>query len=157
MENLNKNRPQFLPFVCLLKKAINVIDEKDCRMLCVKLKNFLMMAVVMFVVSSVLFATDSYADSGDNGLFSDLIAKGGSIFSGMREIIYAVAGFGISAVAIGGFFGNLNWKWLVAIALGLFVIATTGVIINYMVGEQTITDSMITDTLISGDSTGIKK
>lgn len=114
-----------------------------------------MMAVVMFVVSSVLFATDSFA-AENTGLFSDLIAKGGSIFSGMREIIYAVAGFGISAVAIGGFFGNLNWKWLVAIALGLFVIATTGVIINYMVGDRTITDSMITDTLISGDSTGIK-
>ncbi len=155
MENLNKNRPQSLPFAHLLKNAMNMIDEKDFKMLCVKLKNFLMMAVVMFVVSSVLFATDSFA-AENTGLFSDLIAKGGSIFSGMREIIYAVAGFGISAVAIGGFFGNLNWKWLVAIALGLFVIATTGVIINYMVGDRTITDSMITDTLISGDSTGIK-
>lgn len=154
MENLIKNRPQSLPFAHLLKKAVSIIEEKDVEMLCVKLKNFLIMAVVMFVVSSVLFATDSFA-AEDKGLFSDLIAKGGSIFSGMREIIYAVAGFGVAAVAIGGFFGNLNWKWLAAIAIGLFVIATTGAIINYMVGDRTITDSMITDTLISADSTGL--
>lgn len=154
MENLIKNRPQSLPFAHLLKKAVSIIEEKDVEMLCVKLKNFLIMAVVMFVVSSVLFATDSFA-AENTGLFSDLIAKGGSIFSGMREIIYAVAGFGVAAVAIGGFFGNLNWKWLAAIAIGLFVIATTGAIINYMVGDRTITDSMITDTLISADSTGL--
>lgn len=154
MENLIKNRPQSLPFAHLLKKAVSIIEEKDVEMLCVKLKNFLIMAVVMFVVSSVLFATDSFA-AEDKGLFSDLIGKGGEIFEGMREIIYAVAGFGISAVAIGGFFGNLNWKWLAAIAIGLFVIATTGAIINYMVGDN-VTKDMITDTLISGDSTSIK-
>lgn len=155
MENLIKNRPQSLPFAHLLKKAVSIIEEKDVEMLCVKLKNFLIMAVVMFVVSSVLFATDSFA-AEDKGLFSDLIAKGGSIFSGMREIIYAVAGFGVAAVAIGGFFGNLNWKWLAAIAIGLFVIATTGAIINYMVGDKTITDAMITDTLITGNQDNVK-
>lgn len=155
MENLIKNRPQSLPFAHLLKKAVSIIEEKDVEMLCVKLKNFLIMAVVMFVVSSVLFATDSFA-AENTGLFSDLIAKGGSIFSGMREIIYAVAGFGVAAVAIGGFFGNLNWKWLAAIAIGLFVIATTGAIINYMVGDKTITDAMITDTLITGNQDNVK-
>ncbi|MBO5442947.1 MAG: TrbC/VirB2 family protein [Alphaproteobacteria bacterium] len=156
MENLIKNRPQSLPFAHLLKKAVSIIEEKDVEMLCVKLKNFLIMAVVMFVVSSVLFATDSFA-AENTGLFSDLIAKGGSIFSGMREIIYAVAGFGVAAVAIGGFFGNLNWKWLAAIAIGLFVIATTGAIINYMVGDKTITDDMIRDTLITGNQDNLNK
>lgn len=152
MENTLRNKPASLPFAHNLKKAKPVVDEKDTKMLCIKLKNFLLLTLIMFVVSSVLFATDSFAAEGaaSGGLFSDLLSKGGGIFSGMREIIYAVAGFGVVAVAIGGFFGNLNWKWLTAIIIGLFVIATTGVIINYVVGDSVITDGMITDTLITG-------
>ena len=32
-------------------------------------------------------------------------------------------GLGIIAVCIGGFFGNINWKWLTAIIIGLVVIS----------------------------------
>lgn len=85
-----------------------------------------------------------------NGLFGALTQSLSNVFFGMREIIFAVAGFGIVAVAIGGFFGNLNWKWLTAIIIGLFVISVTGTIINYVVGDTVITDDMIRDTLITG-------
>ena len=44
--------------------------------------------------------------------------KGAEIFEGMRDIIYAVSGFGIIAIAVGGLFGNFNWKWLGAIIIG---------------------------------------
>ena len=87
----------------------------------------------------------------DKALFSDLTNHGAKIFGGMREIIYAVSGFGIVAIAIGGFFGTLNWKWLVAIIIGLVVIALTAGIINYMVDSDVITDEMITDSLISAN------
>ena len=50
-----------------------------------------------------------------------------------------------------GFFGTLNWKWLVAIIIGLVVIALTAGIINYMVDSDVITDEMITDSLISAN------
>ena len=89
-------------------------------MLYVKLKKIIIFALVAFLASSILFATNSYA-----ALFEDLTSKGAEIFKGMREIIYAVAGFGIVAIAIGGFFGNFNWKWLGAIIIGLMVIALT--------------------------------
>ena len=116
-------------------------------MLCVKLKKFMFLSVMVFAVSSILFATNSFAAEG--GLFSDLTNHGMFIFSGMREIIYAVSGFGIVAIAIGGFFGTLNWKWLVAIIIGLMVIALTAGIINYMVDSEVITSDMLTDSLIS--------
>ena len=106
--------------------------------------------MVAFLASSILFATNSYA-----ALFEDLTSKGAEIFKGMREIIYAVAGFGIVAIAIGGFFGN--FKWLGAIIIGLMVIALTAGIINYMVEETVITPAMITDTLISGNDSGLAK
>ncbi len=114
-------------------------------MLYIKLKKFLFLSVLMFVVSSVLFATNSYA------LFETLTDSGVEIFTGMREIIFAVSGFGIVAVAIGGFFGNLNWKWLSAIIIGLVVIATTAAIINYMVDSEAITSEQIQDTLIKAN------
>ncbi len=85
--------------------------------------------------------------SADYGLFSGLIATGGKIFKGLRELIYVVAGFGIIGVSVGGFFGNLNYKWLGAIVISLVIIATTGELINAVTGCKTFTTSVITDTL----------
>ena len=85
--------------------------------------------------------------SSDYGLFSGLITTGRDIFNGLRDLIYVVAGFGIIGIAVGGFFGNLNWKWLGAVMIALVVIATTGEIINMITGCQDFTQAMITDTL----------
>ena len=147
MENLNRHTPYALPFVYLKAAAANCLSKKGGNMLCVKLKKFMFLSVMVFAVSSILFATNSFAAEG--GLFSDLTNHGMFIFSGMREIIYAVSGFGIVAIAIGGFFGTLNWKWLVAIIIGLMGIALTAGIINYMVDSEVITSDMLTDSLIS--------
>ena len=114
-------------------------------MLCVNFKRLFILSALIFACSSVLFATNSYA------LFDDLAEHGGKIFTGMREIIYAVSGIGVIAIAIGSIFGSINWKWLTAIIIGLFVIATTAAIINYMVGENVITTQMITDSVKSGE------
>lgn len=111
-------------------------------MLCLKVKKILIAGLFAFIGSSVLFATDSYA------LFEDLTGAGSEIFRGMRGIIYAVCGFGIFGIAIGGFFGKINWKWLGAIIIGLMVIALTAGILNYMVDRKVVN---ITDTLISGN------
>ncbi len=78
---------------------------------------------------SLLCVSDAFADST---LFSELTSKGSEIFTGMRDIIYVVSGFGIVAVAIGGFFGTFNWKWLSSIIVGLMVLATTAAWINYV-------------------------
>lgn len=149
MENLTRHTPYTLPFAYLLAKLRNYLREKGEKMLCIKLKKFLVFSVMVFAVSSILFATNSFAE--DKALFSDLTNHGAKIFGGMREIIYAVSGFGIVAIAIGSFFGTLNWKWLVAIIIGLVVIALTAGIINYMVDSDVITDEMITDSLISAN------
>ncbi len=85
--------------------------------------------------------------SADFGLFSGLIQTGRDIFSGLRDLIYVVAGFGIIGVAVGGFFGNLNWKWLGAIVIALVVIASTGEVINMITGCKNFSQAMITDTL----------
>ena len=80
-------------------------------------------------------------------MFSGLITAGGKIFRGLRELIYVVAGFGIIGVAVGGFFGTLNYKWLGAIVISLVIIATTGELINAITGCENFTAQVITDTL----------
>ncbi|MBQ7285502.1 MAG: hypothetical protein IJW72_04550 [Alphaproteobacteria bacterium] len=85
--------------------------------------------------------------SSNQGIFSGLIETGSKVFNGLRDLIYVVAGFGIIGVAVGGFFGNLNWKWLGAIVISLVVIATTGELISAITGCENFTNAMITDTL----------
>ncbi|MBR6664018.1 MAG: hypothetical protein IKL33_04240 [Alphaproteobacteria bacterium] len=90
--------------------------------------------------------------SEDGGMFSGLVKAGADIFNNLRDLIYVVAGFGIIAVAVGGFFGYLNWKWLGAILIALVVIASTGELITTIVGCRVISQNDITDTLVNPDS-----
>ena len=127
-------------------------------MLYVKLKKIIIFALVAFLASSILFATNSYA-----ALFEDLTSKGAEIFKGMREIIYAVAGFGIvtkrrAVTEEEKAAKRLKiWSAVFYVIIGLMVIALTAGIINYMVEETVITPAMITDTLISGNDSGLAK
>ena len=89
MENSNRHMPYALPFVYLKAVVANYL-QKGGNMLCVKLKKYMFFSVVVFAVSSILFATNSFA--ANSGLFSDLTQHGIFIFGGMREVIYAVSG-----------------------------------------------------------------
>ena len=83
----------------------------------------------------------------DFGIFTELVQTGQKIFNRLRDLIYVVAGFGIIAVAVGGFFGNLNWKWLGAIVISLVVVATAGELIVLMTGCEQFGSSLVTNTL----------
>ena len=92
-------------------------------------------------------AQDATFCGSDKGVFSELVMTGQKIFNRLRDLIYVVAGFGIIAVAVGGFFGNLNWKWLGAIVISLVVIATAGELIVLLTGCEQYGTSLITNTL----------
>lgn len=91
--------------------------------------------------------TNTGGGTTNKALFSHLAKKASELFMGLREIIYVVSAFGILGVAIGGFFGNINWKWFGAIAIGLMVIAVTSSLIKYLIGEEAMTYVQITDSL----------
>ncbi len=137
----------FAKLSCFLLFALFIMLKKhsgEKKMLCVRVKKFLFVGLTVFLMSSVLFATSAFADGE---IFGELTKKGGQIFTGLRDIIFIVAGFGIIGVGISGFFGNLNWKWLGAIIIGLMVIATTAAIIETVTGQNIETAAGITDTL----------
>ena len=114
-------------------------------MLSVNFKKYLFAGLVVFFISSILYAADAHA------VLENLTNTGWTVFKGMRKVIFGAAAFGIIAVAIGGFFGVLNWKWLSAIIIGLIVIALTVAAVKYMVAgtgaEISVGD--VTDTLIN--------
>lgn len=64
-----------------------------------------------------LYANDAFA------VFEALSGAGSDIFKGLRMIIYPAATIGIACICIAGMFGSFNWKWLVAILIGIFVIS----------------------------------
>lgn len=91
-------------------------------MLYIKIKNFFHRNkyTICLILSLFLYTAEAFADTGTFGALSD---AGKTIFRGLRKIIYPAATIGIASVCIGGMFGNFNWKWLIAILLGVFIIA----------------------------------
>ena len=91
-----------------------------------KIETFVFLAVLILVIC---MPTDSFA------AFETLKATGTKIFKGIRSIIYPASTIGIICVCIGGFFGNINWKWLTAVVVGLIVISLCGGFIALFVGD----------------------
>ena len=58
----------------------------------------------------ICMPTDAFAAA-----FYTITQSGKTIFSGLRKVIYPASAIGIICVCIGGFFGNINWKWLLAL------------------------------------------
>ncbi len=110
-------------------------------------KKYVLAGLLCFALSSILCVGNSYA------VFENLTNTGWEVFGGMRQIIFGAAGFGIIAIAIGSFFGALNWKWLSAIIIGLVVIALTVSLVKYLVAGTgaDVSISGISDTLINAE------
>lgn len=87
-------------------------------MLCSNIKNFLYnnRYTICLILSLFLYAGDAFA------MFEALEGAGKSIARGLRTIVYPAATIGVACVCIGGMFGSFNWKWLIAIMLGVFII-----------------------------------
>lgn len=94
-------------------------------MLYIKIKKFFHnnRRTIALVLSLFLYATDAFAADAGGGTFTAFITALKAIFQGLRQIIYPAATIGIASVCIAGMFGSFNWKWFIAILLGVFIIA----------------------------------
>lgn len=91
-----------------------------------KIGVWLFLTVVMTIV---ILPLDAFA------AFESLTESGRDIFVGLKTIIYPGAAIGIICVCIGGFFGNINFKWIAALFIGLVVIACCGKFIEVFTGD----------------------
>ncbi len=53
----------------------------------------------------------------------------------LKPIVYIFAGFGLIAFAWMAIFNKISWKWFANIAMGLFLVANMGRLIEYFVGN----------------------
>lgn len=70
---------------------------------------------LILILSVFLYTSDAFA------VFEALNTAGNNIFTGLKKLIAPAATIGIACVCIAGMFGNFNWKWFAAIAIGVFV------------------------------------
>ena len=89
-------------------------------MLYIKIKKFLADNKYTLGLMLSLFL---YTTEADAAVFGALTEAGTTIFEGLRKVVYSASTIGIACVCIAGMFGNFNWKWLVAIGIGLFIMA----------------------------------
>ena len=105
-----------------------------------KIETCIFLAAMILVIC---LPTDCFAEN-----FSSLRNTGMTIFTGLRSIIYPASAIGIICVCIGGFFGNINWKWFTAVVVGLIVISLCGGFIELFVGKnETLNNLDKTNTL----------
>lgn len=55
----------------------------------------------------------------------------------LKQIVYVFAGFGLIAFAWAAIFNKISWKWFANIAMGLFLVANMGRLIEYFAKGET--------------------
>ncbi len=72
-----------------------------------------------------------YSNTGD--VFSTITRRAARILVGLKPLVYTFAGFGLIAFAYMAIFNKISWKWFANIAIGLFLVANMGRLIEFMV------------------------
>lgn len=71
--------------------------------------------------------------SNTDDIFKTVTRRAARIIVGLKPIVYIFAGFGLIAFAFAAIFNKISWKWFGNIAIGLFLVANMGRLIEYMV------------------------
>ena len=103
-----------------------------------KLSKVLAVAGVASMVASDAFA--------QGGALDKILTKTGTIFSGVRKIVFVVGGFGLIGLAMAAIFGKIQWKWFGALAVGLVILAIAGSVVQYVTGSNELTSKGGADT-----------
>ncbi|MCP4393828.1 MAG: TrbC/VirB2 family protein [Alphaproteobacteria bacterium] len=97
-----------------------------------KLFGFMILALVV----TLSFASPAFADDA----MDDIATKLAELFDSVRIILFVIGGFGLIGLAMGAIFGNIDWKWVGALAFGLFIVAIAATVIKTFTGDDAISD-----------------
>ncbi len=80
------------------------------------------------------YRSDLFNYKGADGEVLDKVTRRAALtIVSLKPIIYIFAGFGLIAFAWMAIFNKLSWKWFANIAMGLFLVANMGRLIEYFV------------------------
>ncbi len=72
-----------------------------------------------------------------DGIFGIVRERTVIVFRNVRSIVFILGGFALVALAVMAIFGKPNWKWFAMLAVGIFVVAIAGAIVEYLAGQET--------------------
>lgn len=84
--------------------------------------------------SFVLLLTtgEAYADN----VLDAVRTKALNFLKSLRPVIFILAGFGLVGFAWMAIFNKISWKWFANIAMGLFLVANMGLVVDYFSGND---------------------
>ena len=85
------------------------------------------------VTEHVVESGFNYTSTADGDVFEMVTRRAAMILIGIKPIVYIFAGFGLIAFAWGAIFNKISWKHFANIAIGLFLVANVGRLIEYFV------------------------
>lgn len=123
------------------------------------MNNFFKFLSFFAIIALTFLATDAFAaadhlGSGDD-VFKTVLERMVTTFQNVRSVIFVVGGFGLVGLAFAAIFGNVNWKWLAALAAGLAIVAVAGAVVDYVTQASSAQNSYeggaLGDTLYNGN------
>lgn len=84
--------------------------------------------ITVFIIFNLLETKDVWAASQ---IIAEVKEKAANVIEHYKPIVYILGGFGLVCVAWGAIFGKMNWKWFANLAIGLFLVAWMGKLIDY--------------------------
>jgi hypothetical protein len=102
----------------------------------VSLTLFAVFAAAMTVMPTEVMAQAVFAPP-QSELETTFMQKVMAIYRTLRNIIYVVGAIGLIVMAVFAFFGKFQWKYFFALAGGMFLVAVTGLLIDFLGGDVT--------------------
>lgn len=98
------------------------------------MRHFSKFFVFCILCSFILFLTtgEAYADN----VLQAVRAKALGFLQSLRPVIFILAGFGLVGFAWMAIFNKISWKWFANIAMGLFLVANMGLVVDYFSGND---------------------
>lgn len=88
----------------------------------------------ILLFSACLLFVVLYSQNADANVFADLRGKTASFAKGLRNLAYAISGFGIIMFTFLAICGKINFKHLGYIFISLFMLSAVGAFIDYFTG-----------------------
>lgn len=92
---------------------------------------------ILFLTLAILLASVVDAEAATKlEVFDAVLHKAAHAFSQVRNVVFVLGGFGLVGVACGAIFGNMKWRWVAALSIGLSLLAVAGGIVDYVTGTE---------------------
>ncbi len=88
-----------------------------------------------YVVPQYVVRKQQRIENGD-GVFGLAKSKAIVVFRNIRSIVFILGGFALVGLAVAAIFGKPNWKWFGLLAVGIFVVAIAGAIVEFLAGQS---------------------